>query len=65
MASVSVVTSNAFPEMAASQHIERLSPVQMIKSASAKILKKCNFDYVRDGIDPDSKLPEKKYQLLL
>jgi len=33
--------------------------------ASAKILKKCNFDYVRDGIDPDSKLPEKKYQLLL
>jgi hypothetical protein len=29
------------------------------------ILKKWNFDYVRDGIDPDSKLPEKKYQLLL
>ena len=33
--------------------------------ASAKILKKCNFDYVGDGIDPDSKLPETKYQLLL
>ncbi len=33
--------------------------------ASAKILKKCNFDYVRDGIDPNTKLPEKKYQLLL
>ena len=33
--------------------------------ASAKILKKCNFDYVRDGIDSNTKLPEKKYQLLL
>ena len=33
--------------------------------ASAKILKKCNFDYVSDGIDSDSKLPEKKYQLML
>ena len=33
--------------------------------ASAKILKKCNFEYVCDGIDPDSKLPEKKHQLLL
>ena len=33
--------------------------------ASAKILKKCNFDYVGDGIDPNSKLPETKYQLLL
>ena len=33
--------------------------------ASAKILKKCNFEYVSDGIDSDSKLPEKKYQLLL
>ncbi len=33
--------------------------------ASAKILKKCSFEYVSDGIDPVSKLPEKKYQLIL
>lgn len=33
--------------------------------ASAKILKKCNFEYVSDGIDVHTKLPEKKYQLLL
>ena len=32
--------------------------------ASAKILKKCNFEYVSDGKDSDTKLPEKKYQLL-
>ena len=33
--------------------------------ASAKILKKCNFEYVSDGIDTITKLPETKYQLLL
>jgi hypothetical protein len=33
--------------------------------ASAKILKKCNFEYVSDGIDAITKLPETKYQLLL
>ena len=33
--------------------------------ASAKILKKCNFEYVSDGIDTLTKLPETKYQLLL
>ena len=33
--------------------------------ASAKILKKCNFEYISDGIDILTKLPETKYQLLL
>ena len=33
--------------------------------ASAKILKKCNFEYISDGIDTLTKLPETKYQLLL
>ena len=33
--------------------------------ASAKILKKCNFEYVSDRIDTITKLPETKYQLLL
>lgn len=33
--------------------------------ASAKILKKCNFEYVSDGIASGTKLPEKKYQLIL
>ena len=33
--------------------------------ASAKILKKCNFEYVSDGIVSGTKLPEKKYQLIL
>jgi len=33
--------------------------------AYAKILKKCNFEYVCDGIELDCKLPEKKYELLL
>ena len=33
--------------------------------ASAKILKKCNFEYVSYGIDTITKLPETKYQLLL
>lgn len=36
-----------------------------VNVASAKILKKCGFVYVREGIDPDSKLPETKYQLNL
>ena len=36
-----------------------------LNMASAKILKKCNFEYISDGIDTLTKLPETKYQLLL
>lgn len=36
-----------------------------VNHASAKILEKCKFQFVRDGIDKDSKLPEKKYELIL
>lgn len=36
-----------------------------VNVASAKILKKCNFQFVRKGIDKDSKLPETKYELIL
>jgi RimJ/RimL family protein N-acetyltransferase len=36
-----------------------------VNVASAKILEKCGFVFVRDGIDPDSKLPETKYELIL
>lgn len=33
--------------------------------ASAKILKKCNFKVIERGIEPISKLPETKYELIL
>ncbi len=36
-----------------------------VNTASAKILEKCNFQFVRDGVDADSNLPEKKYELIL
>ena len=36
-----------------------------VNLASARILKKCNFKVVKKGIEPKSKLPETKYELIL
>lgn len=36
-----------------------------VNIASAKILQKCNFKEIAKGIEPTSKLPETKYELIL
>lgn len=36
-----------------------------VNIASAKILKKCNFKEVSKGIEPNLKIPETKYELIL
>jgi len=36
-----------------------------INIASAKILEKCNFRLVSNGIEPETQLPETKYELIL